>query len=94
MKTARFEGHHEARQSLVLAVVGVTNHADREFDFADLVLRAHLLKQQAGGRAWCQTAIRPYQIEGRAMRGFHNTAFDPQTLMLLEAAFDGAWLTQ
>ncbi len=27
------------------------------------------------------------------MRGFHNNAFDPQTLVLLEAAFDEAWLT-
>jgi hypothetical protein len=36
---------------------------------------------------------RPYQIEGEAMRGFHNSAFDPQTLVLLEAVFDDAWLT-
>ncbi len=27
------------------------------------------------------------------MRSFHNNAFDPQTLVLLEAAFDEAWLT-
>jgi len=27
------------------------------------------------------------------MRGFHNSAFDPQTLVLLEAAFDEAWLS-
>jgi hypothetical protein len=27
------------------------------------------------------------------MRGFHNSSFDPQTLLLLEAAFDEAWLT-
>jgi hypothetical protein len=27
------------------------------------------------------------------MRGFHNNAFDPQTLVVLEAAFDEAWLT-
>jgi hypothetical protein len=27
------------------------------------------------------------------MRGFHNSAFDPQTVVLLEAAFDEAWLT-
>ena len=27
------------------------------------------------------------------MRGFHNSAFDPQTLLLLEASFDEAWLT-
>jgi hypothetical protein len=27
------------------------------------------------------------------MRGFHNSSFDPQTLALLEAAFDEAWLT-
>jgi hypothetical protein len=27
------------------------------------------------------------------MRGFHNSAFDPQTLVLLEAVFDDAWMT-
>jgi hypothetical protein len=27
------------------------------------------------------------------MRGFHNSAFDPQTLVVLETAFDEAWLT-
>jgi len=27
------------------------------------------------------------------MRGFHNSSFDPQTLVLLEVAFDEAWLT-
>src|SRR5580692_6924979 len=27
------------------------------------------------------------------MRGFHNSSFDPQTLIVLEAAFDEAWLT-
>lgn len=27
------------------------------------------------------------------MRGFHSGSFDPQTLVLLEAAFDEAWLT-
>ncbi len=27
------------------------------------------------------------------MRGFHNNAFDPQTLVLLEVAFDEAWVT-
>ena len=27
------------------------------------------------------------------MRGFYNSAFDPQALVLLEAAFDEAWLT-
>ena len=26
------------------------------------------------------------------MRGFHNSSFDPQTLLLLETAFDEAWL--
>jgi len=31
--------------------------------------------------------------EGGAMRGFHNSSFDPQTLVVLEAAFDEAWLT-
>jgi hypothetical protein len=33
------------------------------------------------------------KFEGGAMRGFHNSSFDPQTLVLLEAAFDEAWLT-
>jgi hypothetical protein len=27
------------------------------------------------------------------MRAFHNSAFDPQTLLVLETAFDEAWLT-
>jgi len=27
------------------------------------------------------------------MRGFRSTMFDPQTLVVLEAAFDEAWLT-
>ncbi len=27
------------------------------------------------------------------MRGFHNNSFDLQILVLLEAAFDEAWLT-
>jgi hypothetical protein len=27
------------------------------------------------------------------MRGFHNSSFDPQTLVLLVTAFDEAWLT-
>jgi hypothetical protein len=27
------------------------------------------------------------------MRSFHNSSFDPQTLLLLEIAFDEAWLT-
>ena len=27
------------------------------------------------------------------MRGFHNSSFDPQTLALIETAFDEAWLT-
>jgi hypothetical protein len=27
------------------------------------------------------------------MRGFHNSSFDPPTLMLLGTAFDEAWLT-
>jgi len=27
------------------------------------------------------------------MRSFHNSSFDPQTLLLLEVAFDEAWLT-
>jgi hypothetical protein len=27
------------------------------------------------------------------MRSFHNSSFDPQTVVLLETAFDEAWLT-
>jgi hypothetical protein len=27
------------------------------------------------------------------MRGFQSTSFDPQTLVVLETAFDEAWLT-
>ena len=27
------------------------------------------------------------------MRGFHTSSFDPPTLVVLEAAFDEAWLT-
>jgi hypothetical protein len=27
------------------------------------------------------------------MRGLHNSAFNPQTLVLLETTFDEAWLT-
>jgi hypothetical protein len=27
------------------------------------------------------------------MRGFHNGSFDPQSLALIETAFDEAWLT-
>ena len=27
------------------------------------------------------------------MRGFQNSSFDPQTLVILEAVFDEAWLT-
>jgi hypothetical protein len=33
------------------------------------------------------------KTEGGAMRGFHNSSFDPPTLVVLEAAFDEAWLT-
>ena len=31
--------------------------------------------------------------EGGATRGLHNSSFDPQTLVLIEKAFDEAWLT-
>jgi hypothetical protein len=27
------------------------------------------------------------------LRGFHNNTFDPQTLIVIETAFDEAWLT-
>jgi hypothetical protein len=27
------------------------------------------------------------------MRGFHNSSFDPPTLVVLEAVYDEAWLT-
>jgi hypothetical protein len=39
------------------------------------------------------TRIVRIKVDGGAMRGFHNSPFDPQTLVLLEAAFDEAWLT-
>ena len=32
-------------------------------------------------------------LEDGTMRGFHNSSFDPQTLVVLETAFDEAWLT-
>ena len=38
-------------------------------------------------------ANRPYKTEGGTMRGFPNSSFDPPTLVVLEAAFDEAWLT-
>lgn len=34
-----------------------------------------------------------YTGEEGTMRGFHNSSFDPQTLVVLETAFDEAWLT-
>jgi len=39
------------------------------------------------------TQIARVKVEGGAMRGFHNNSFDPQTLVVLEVAFDEAWLT-
>jgi hypothetical protein len=33
------------------------------------------------------------EVEGGAMRDFHSSSFDPQTLVVLETAFDEAWLT-
>ncbi len=39
------------------------------------------------------TKIIRIKFDGGAMRGFHNSSFDPQTLVILEAAFDEAWLT-
>jgi hypothetical protein len=38
-------------------------------------------------------ANRLYKVEGGAMRGIPTSSFDPQTVVLLEAAFDEAWLT-
>jgi hypothetical protein len=32
-------------------------------------------------------------VRTEPMRGFHNSSFDPPTLVVLEAAFDEAWLT-
>ena len=34
-----------------------------------------------------------YRVEGGTIRGFHNSSFDPPTLVMLEAAFDEARLT-
>src|SRR5215472_9518755 len=33
------------------------------------------------------------KVGGGAMHSFYNSTFDPQTLVLLESAFDEAWLT-
>ena len=33
------------------------------------------------------------KVRGWGMRSFHNSSFDPQTLVVLETAFDEAWLT-
>jgi len=33
------------------------------------------------------------KVGGWATRGFHNSSFDPQTLVLIEKVFDEAWLT-
>src|SRR5436309_5992066 len=44
-------------------------------------------------RGFHESQHRPYKVEGGAMRGSHNSSFDPQTLVVLEAAFDEAWLT-
>jgi hypothetical protein len=35
----------------------------------------------------------PDKFEDGAMRGFHSNSFNPQTLVVLETAFDEAWLT-
>ena len=43
------------------------------------------------GQVWAEASIN--HANRGAMRGFHNSSFDPQTLALLEAAFDEAWLT-
>ena len=32
-------------------------------------------------------------LKGARARSFHNSSFDPQTLVLIETAFDEAWLT-
>jgi hypothetical protein len=46
------------------------------------------------GRAFGRVFSCPsYSGEDGTMRGFHNSSFDPQTLVVLEAAFDEAWLT-
>jgi hypothetical protein len=38
-------------------------------------------------------SITDHLIDSRNMRLFCNGSFDPQTLVVLEAAFDEAWLT-
>jgi hypothetical protein len=41
-----------------------------------------------------QRSINVAEIAVRwTMRGFHGASFDPQTLVVLETAFDEAWLT-
>jgi hypothetical protein len=52
--------------------------------------RPELPRQQQYADANGQHTNRPYKVEDGAMRGFHNSAFDPQTVVLLEAAFDEA----
>ncbi len=39
------------------------------------------------------TSIVVFRSRERGMRGFQNSSFDPQTLIVLETAFDEAWLT-
>jgi hypothetical protein len=39
------------------------------------------------------THIVRIELRGGTMRGFHNSSFDPPTLVVLETAFDEAWLT-
>lgn len=39
------------------------------------------------------TEIIIINMEGWGMDAFHNSVFDPQTLVVLETAFDDAWLT-
>jgi hypothetical protein len=43
---------------------------------------------------WAVHAMESYKpVRERTMHGFQNSSFDPQTLIILETAFDEAWLT-
>src|SRR5215469_15436574 len=55
-----------------------------------IVQRASQTRQSPRRRFANQARIKSECV---AMRTFHNSSFDPQTLLLLETAFDEAWLT-
>jgi len=54
-----------------------------------IIYRSHKLGQVCAERSREIT----YIVGNKAMRGFHSSSFDPPTLVVLEVAFDEAWLT-